>query len=56
MFKRQNLATLLIGLSSVSLDNVTIKNTNRRITMEDKNELNIDQLDNISGGYIYYNE
>ena len=24
--------------------------------MEDKNELNIDQLDNISGGYIYYNE
>ena len=24
--------------------------------MEDKKELNIDQLDNISGGYIYYNE
>ena len=24
--------------------------------MKDKNELNIDQLDAVSGGYIYYNE
>lgn len=27
-----------------------------RNTMKDKNELNIDQLDTVSGGYIYYNE